>query len=94
MFICHASRTCVLMPVFDISLISDGIAYSFGSSGGLIHFAYVDNQLHNTKRDQLALGFITDQKDAVLARIDSRGSEDYIEMELVRCSVIDLFVYL
>ena len=73
-----------LVNISFVLFISDGIAYSFGSAGGLIHFSYADNQLHNTKRDQLALGFITDQKDAILARIDSRGSEDYIEMELVR----------
>ena len=64
-------------------VFSDSISYTFGSSGGLIHFAFAENDIHNSKQDQLALGFITDQKDAILTRIDSRDSEDFIEMELV-----------
>lgn len=38
----------------------------------------------DTKRDQLALGFRTTQSDAVLVRIASGSSTDYIELELVR----------
>jgi neurexin len=37
----------------------------------------------DTKRDQLALGFSTTQSDAVLVRIASGSSTDYIELELV-----------
>lgn len=36
------------------------------------------------KTDVLALGFITDKDDAVLFRVDSGTSQDYLELEIVR----------
>lgn len=35
------------------------------------------------KSDVLALGFITSQEDAVLLRVDSGTSNDYMELEIV-----------
>ena len=39
------------------------------------------------KTDVLALGFITDKDDAVLFRVDSGTSQDYLELEIV-CFVV------
>ncbi len=35
------------------------------------------------KSDLLALGFVTDKDDAVLFRVDSGTSNDYLELEIV-----------
>lgn len=39
------------------------------------------------KSDVLALGFITDKDDAVLFRVDSGTSQDYLELEIVSTMV-------
>lgn len=42
------------------------------------------NKRPSTNRDTFALGLVTSQRDAVLFRVDSGNSKDYIEAELVR----------
>jgi hypothetical protein len=64
---------------------ADSIAYTFSNrSGGLVTFSFPISTWPDTRRDQLALGFHTTQSDAVLIRIASGSSTDYIELELVR----------
>ena len=46
-------------------------------------FNFPENMRPDTKRDAIALGFITTQKDAVLLRVTSSNSNDYIEIEMV-----------
>lgn len=36
------------------------------------------------KGDVLAVGFVTDKDDAVLFRVESSGSVDYLQLEIVR----------
>ena len=36
-----------------------------------------------TDRDDLSLGFITQSEDAILVRIESATSDDFLEMEVV-----------
>ena len=67
---------------FTIS-ITESIAYKFSGTGGLISFSFAEGKSPDTKRDSLAVGFVTQQKDAVLARIESGNSDDYLELELV-----------
>jgi len=45
------------------------------------------------KSDVIALGFITSKEDAVLLRIDSGTSNDYMELELVS-ALPDIFYVL
>jgi hypothetical protein len=45
------------------------------------------------KSDVIALGFITSKEDAVLLRIDSGTSNDYMELELVSTVADGLIVY-
>ncbi|GBM05457.1 hypothetical protein AVEN_228031-1, partial [Araneus ventricosus] len=59
------------------------ISYKFGSKGGLITFAYPQEKRPDTKSDLLALGFISSTDNAVLVRIDSGSSNDYMELEIV-----------
>ena len=59
------------------------MAYKFGSEGGVITYSFPSSERKDRLEDKLALGFMTLQKYAVLARITSGNSDDYIEMELV-----------
>ena len=60
-----------------------GAQAKFSGDGGLITFMYPEGERPGTHSDRLALGFRTKSKDAVIARIDSIESKDYIEMEIV-----------
>lgn len=61
----------------------DSIAYEFGPGRGLITYTFPENQKPETTEDTLALAFITTKDDAVLFRVDSSTSNDYIELEMV-----------
>lgn len=67
-----------------LPLLTDSISYNFGTDGGAIIYTYPEDRQPETKTDMIALGFSTTQKDAVLVRINSHMSDDYLEMELVR----------
>ncbi|XP_064621737.1 neurexin 1-like isoform X2 [Lineus longissimus] len=66
------------------------IAYRF-EEGGLIEFSFPYGMQPDTKRDQLALGIVTTDTNAVLVRIDSGSSDDYIEMELVNGNILVVY---
>lgn len=63
--------------------ILESVAYEFGPGRGLITYTYPEDRRPEMKSDVIALGFITSQEDAVLLRIDSGTSNDYMELELV-----------
>lgn len=69
--------------------LSEGVAYTFGHSGGLITYSFPDGEWPDTRSDRLALGFVTTQRNAVLVRVVSGSSNDFIEMELVSGVHID-----
>ena len=65
----------------------DGIAYTFGSPhGGVMTLTYRDGERVDTRRDQLAFGVTTTQREAVILHVVSANSNDYISVELVRDS--------
>ncbi len=49
----------------------------------MITFTFPSDNRPDTKNDLLALGFLTTIENAVLVRIDSGSSNDYMELELV-----------
>ncbi|XP_077861807.1 neurexin-3 [Saccoglossus kowalevskii] len=59
-----------------------GTKADFSNNGGLITFTYPERSRPTTYSDRLAIGFRTKSSDAVLARIDSSSSDDYIEVEI------------
>jgi hypothetical protein len=63
--------------------ILESVAYEFGPGRGLITFTYPEDRRPEMKSDVIALGFITNKEDAVLLRIDSGTSNDYMELEIV-----------
>ena len=67
--------------------VTDSIAYTFGQLGGLIAFTFLESERPDTKVDHLTFGFITVQCDALLLRVASATSNDFIEVELVSANV-------
>ena len=63
---------------------AEGVAYTFGHAGGLIIYSFPDYELPDARRDELAVGLVTSQRSAVILRVVSGSSSDFIEMELVR----------
>lgn len=60
------------------------MAYHIGPKPGLIRYFFQDGTRPNTKMDTLSFGFITPLENAVILRIDSQSSNDYLEFEIVR----------
>ncbi|XP_067134301.1 neurexin 1-like isoform X3 [Centruroides vittatus] len=69
----------------------ESIAYRFDPGGGLITFTYPKDKRPDTKSDLLALGIITMTVNAVLMRIDSGSSNDYMELEVVDGNVFMVY---
>ena len=67
------------------------MSYSFGEDPGLIMFNFRAGDEPTTRFDSLAFGFQTRIADAVLMRIDSGSSKDYIKIELVRIHTLIYF---
>ena len=59
------------------------MAYHWGPKPGLIKYFFLEGSRPNTKMDVLSFGFITPLENAVLLRIDSASSSDYLEVEIV-----------
>ena len=70
--------------------VADSVAYTFGRSGGLVSVRFVDKERVDTQSDRLAVGLTTDQTDcnAVILRVASANTNDFIELELVSSHVI------
>ncbi|XP_019641092.1 PREDICTED: neurexin-3-beta-like [Branchiostoma belcheri] len=54
--------------------------YEFGPAGGLITYEFPSEARPNTRIDMLAVGFTTRVTQAVLVRIDSATSDDFMEI--------------
>lgn len=67
------------------------VAYTFGANGGLMTYLYPRDHRPNARKDQLAVGIMTSQRDAILFRV-SGTSEDFIEMELVSSACVVIMV--
>jgi hypothetical protein len=59
------------------------VAYHYGPKPGLIRYYFYEGTRPNTRADILSFGFITPLENAVLLRIDSQTSNDYLELEIV-----------
>lgn len=62
----------------------ESVAYEFSSNKGMIQYTYPPGKQPDTEEDSIALGFITNKADAVLLRIESSTTQDYMELEIVR----------
>ncbi|XP_048126624.1 neurexin-1a-like isoform X7 [Alosa alosa] len=87
-FTCDCSMTSYGGP-----LCSDaGTTYIFGRGGGLITYTWPPNDRPSTRADRLALGFSTQQKEAVLVRVDSsKGLGDYLKLHIDKGNIAVVF---
>ncbi|XP_066438718.1 neurexin-2-beta isoform X8 [Eleutherodactylus coqui] len=87
-FICDCTMTSYGGPVCN----DPGTTYIFGKGGALITYTWPPNDRPSTRADRLAVGFTTQQKDAVLLRVDSAsGLGDYLELHIDQGTVGVIF---
>lgn len=61
-----------------------GTTYIFARDGGVVVYTWPPNERPSTRADRLALGFSTQQKHAILLRVDSAsGLGDYLQLQIV-----------
>lgn len=68
---------------FKLNLFTESVAYEFGANRGMIHYTFPPGKQPDTEEDFIALGFLTVVSDAVLLRIESSNTQDYMELEIV-----------
>lgn len=70
-------------PIASFLLLA-GTTYIFGKGGALITFTWAPNERPSTRADRLAVGFSTQQKEAILVRVEStHGLGDYLQLHIV-----------
>ncbi|XP_071518617.1 neurexin 1 isoform X3 [Panulirus ornatus] len=77
------SCNCDLTSYTGPTCSDESTSYEFGRGTGLMTFQYPEGRWPDSRRDMLALGFMTNQDDAVVLRLDSANSNDYMELEIV-----------
>lgn len=69
--------------MFVCFFFTESISYEFGTERGLITYTFPPERRPEMKRDTVAMGFITTVNSAILMRIESASSNDYLEIEIV-----------
>ncbi|XP_077089509.1 neurexin-2-beta isoform X25 [Siphateles boraxobius] len=81
------------MTTYGGPLCSDpGTTYIFGRGGALITYTWAPNDRPSTRADRLAVGFSTQQSDAVLVQVESsQGLGDYLQLHIEQGKVGVIF---
>ncbi|CAH1365278.1 unnamed protein product [Tenebrio molitor] len=69
----------------------ESVSYEFGPNRGIITYTFPEDNRPEMQEDVIAIGFITTKADAVLLRIVSGTSNDYIEMEIVEGNIFVVY---
>lgn len=78
------SLAAVCLIFLLLFLLPAGTTYIFGKGGALITFTWAPNERPSTRADRLAVGFSSQQKDAILVRVESTlGLGDYLQLHIV-----------
>ncbi|XP_029177098.1 neurexin-1-like isoform X2 [Nylanderia fulva] len=86
-YTCDCDMTSFTGPTCN----DEAIAYEFGPGKGIITYTFPPDRRPEMKRDTVALGFVTSVNDAVLLRIESASSDDYLELEIVEGNVFAVY---
>ncbi|KAA8581410.1 hypothetical protein FQN60_002991, partial [Etheostoma spectabile] len=87
-FTCDCSMTSYAGPLCNDA----GTTYIFGRDGGLVVYTWPPNERPSTRADRLALGFSTQQKHAILLRVDSAsGLGDYLQLQIDKGNIRVVF---
>ncbi|XP_065143205.1 neurexin-2-beta isoform X12 [Paramisgurnus dabryanus] len=69
-----------------------GTTYIFGRGGALITYTWAPNDRPSTRADRLAVGFSTQQSDAILVQVESsQGLGDYLQLHIEQGKVGVIF---
>ncbi|XP_065332966.1 neurexin 1 isoform X3 [Cloeon dipterum] len=82
---------CDLTSFTGPTCSEESIAFEFGPGSGMITFTFPEDHRPDMRSDVLAMGFITTKEDAVLFRVDSGSSNDYMELEIVEGNVFMVY---
>ncbi|KAK6635116.1 hypothetical protein RUM44_000365 [Polyplax serrata] len=69
----------------------ESTSFEFGPGGGIISFSIPENRQVETKADALTFGLITTKDNAILVRIESATTSDYIQLEIVEGNILVLY---
>ncbi|XP_017131362.1 neurexin-1 isoform X2 [Drosophila elegans] len=86
-YACECDMTSYTGP----TCYDESIAYEFGNNKGMVQYAFPENAQADTEEDNIALGFITTRPDAVLLRVESATTQDYMELEIVEGNIFMVY---
>ncbi|XP_017967806.2 neurexin-1 isoform X2 [Drosophila navojoa] len=86
-YACECDMTSYTGP----TCYDESIAYEFGSNKGIVQYTYPESAQADTEEDNIALGFITTKSDAVLLRVESATTQDYMELEIVEGNIFMVY---
>ncbi|CAH2094247.1 unnamed protein product [Euphydryas editha] len=79
-YVCDCDLTSFTGP----TCYDESIAYEFGPGRGIITYTFPPSAVADTETDKVAVGFVTSKSDAVILRIESSNTQDYMQMEIIR----------
>ncbi|XP_041968966.1 neurexin-1 isoform X4 [Aricia agestis] len=79
-YVCDCELTSFTGP----TCYDESIAYEFGPGRGIMTFTFAPSAVADTETDRVAVGFVTTKSDAVILRIESSNTQDYMQMEIIR----------
>ncbi|XP_055322303.1 neurexin-3 isoform X3 [Sitodiplosis mosellana] len=82
---------CEMTTYSGPTCYDESVAYEFGSNKGMIQYMYPAGKQPDTEEDSIALGFITTKSDAVLLRVESATTQDYMELEIVEGNIFMVY---
>ncbi|XP_037025622.1 neurexin-1-like, partial [Bradysia coprophila] len=86
-YACECDMTSYTGP----TCYDESVAYEFGANKGMIQYTFPAGKQPDTEEDAIALGFITTKPDAVLLRIESSTTQDYMELEIVEGNIFMVY---
>ncbi|KAF7284423.1 hypothetical protein GWI33_022206 [Rhynchophorus ferrugineus] len=82
---------CDLTSFTGPTCSDESVSYEFGPNPGIITYTFPEDNRPEMQEDSIALGFITTKSDAVLLKIISGTSNDYIEVHIVEGNVFAVY---
>jgi neurexin len=86
-YACECDMTSYTGP----TCYDESVSYEFGANRGLVQYVFPAGQQPDTEEDSISLGIITMKSDAVLFRIESSTTQDYMELEIVEGNVFMVY---
>ncbi|XP_045465239.1 neurexin-1 isoform X1 [Harmonia axyridis] len=82
---------CDLTTFTGPTCSDESVSYEFGPNRGIITYTFPEDNRPEMQEDSIAVGFMTTKSDAVLLRVVSGTSSDYIEIEIVEGNVFVVY---